>query len=111
VSEGVPLAVMEAMGASLPVVATDVGGVPEVVVDAETGLLAPAKDFAGLAECVLNLAASPALRERFGAAGRRRAEQLFSDEAMDAAYDTLYQSLLPASRRRPSRGLPVVARA
>src|SRR5207248_3814804 len=66
VSEGIPLTVIEAMAAGLPVVATDVGGLREVVADGLTGLLAPAKDAAALADCVWRLAGDPELRRRMG---------------------------------------------
>ncbi len=94
INEGIPLTVIEAMAAGLPVVATDVGGVAEVVRDGETGLLAPAGDDAALAGHVLRLAADPATRDHMGRAGRARAFALFSEEKMLAAYDGLYREML-----------------
>ena len=70
ISEGIPLTLIEAMAAGLPVVATRVGGVPEVVVDGETGLLAPAGDDRALAELVFRLVATPDLLEDLGVKGR-----------------------------------------
>ncbi|MCC6730429.1 MAG: glycosyltransferase family 4 protein [Chthonomonadales bacterium] len=72
-----PIAVMEAMAASLPVVATTVGALEEAVVDGETGFLLPPGDGQGLAEAVERLVASPRLRLTMGQAGRLRAEGRF----------------------------------
>jgi glycosyltransferase involved in cell wall biosynthesis len=96
VSEGVPLTVIEAMAAGLPVVATRVGGVSEVVEDGATGLLAPPGDAAALAEKVLTLADNCGLRVQMGARGRTRAAARFSETKMLAAYEHLYEEMLGA---------------
>lgn len=75
-----PRVVMEAMAVGRPVVGYAGGGVPEMVVDGETGLLCAAGDTDGLAAAMVRLAADARLRERLGAAGRRRARQHFSIE-------------------------------
>jgi glycosyltransferase involved in cell wall biosynthesis len=93
-SEGIPLTVIEGMAASLPVVATKVGGLPEVVEDGGTGWLAPSGDAAGLAERVLRLSADPGLRMQMGRRGRERAETLFSEQQMHARYDRVFQEIL-----------------
>jgi glycosyltransferase involved in cell wall biosynthesis len=93
VSEGIPLTVIEAMAAGLPVVATDVGGLREVVADGVTGLLAPAGDAAAVAECVLQLADAPELRRAMGAAGRERAKDHFDEPRMAAEYGQIYREL------------------
>jgi glycosyltransferase involved in cell wall biosynthesis len=90
-SEGLPMSVLEAMATGLPVVASAVGGVPEAVSASETGTLVPARDSAALAEALRRLVADPALRERFGEAGRRRAEREFSLERFEREHLELYR--------------------
>ncbi len=94
VSEGIPLTLIEAMAAGLPVVSTNVGGVAEVVQADETGILVPAGDDAGLAAAVLHITRDSKARARMAEAGCRRANEKFSDEHMLCAYDRLYQELL-----------------
>ncbi|MCI0463332.1 MAG: glycosyltransferase [Gemmataceae bacterium] len=94
VSEGIPVTLIEAMAARLPVVSTRVGGVAEVVEDGQTGLLAPPGDDAGLAEKILHLAADPELCRQFGQSGRERANRLFSERQMHAGYLRLYGEML-----------------
>jgi glycosyltransferase involved in cell wall biosynthesis len=96
VSEGIPLTVIEAMAAGLPVVATDVGGLREVVADGTTGLLAPAGDDAALAERLVCLADDPDLRHWMGAAGRARAKRHFDEPRMAADYARLYREMCHA---------------
>jgi glycosyltransferase involved in cell wall biosynthesis len=95
-SEGIPLTLIEAMAAGLPVVATDVGGVSEVVADGRTGALAPARDDARLAEHCLRLAADPVLRAAMGRRGRERAAERFAEPQMHAGYRQLYEEMLRA---------------
>lgn len=73
---GVPL--VEAMAAGLPVVASRTGGIPEIVVDGETGLLVERADVSGLAATILELLADPERRRRMGAAGRERVLRRFT---------------------------------
>ncbi len=105
-SEGIPLTLIEGMAAGLPVVATRVGGVAEVVVDGQTGLLAPAGDADALAARILRLADDRDLRERLGRAGRVRARASFDEGRMIAAYDRIYGEVgdraSGARRPRPS---------
>jgi glycosyltransferase involved in cell wall biosynthesis len=80
--EGMPLVVLEAMAAGLPVVASRVAGIPEVVVDGETGWLVPPEEPAALAAALAALLADPAEAARRGAAGRRRVEERYRPETV-----------------------------
>lgn len=91
--EGCPNALLEAMAAGKPVVATRTGGIPEVVVDGKTGLLVPPEDVDALQAALRRLAADPALRASMGAAGRERARAEFSANRVVGAYESLYSEL------------------
>jgi glycosyltransferase involved in cell wall biosynthesis len=93
ISEGIPLAVIEAMCAGLPVVCTNVGGTSEVISDSQTGLLAPAGDDAALADALLRLHRDPDFRRRLGENGRARAQELFSEERMARRYLAIYERM------------------
>ena len=99
-SEGAPISILEAMAAGLPVVASDVGGVGELVADGETGLLVPSADPARLAEALRALLPDPGLRRRLVAAGRARAGERFDLPAFRDAHLELY------ARELARRGLP-----
>mgnify|MGYP003601663198 CR=1 FL=1 len=88
-----PRVIMEAMCHGIPVVATRVDGIPEMVEDGSTGFLAEAEDVAGLASSVERLLHDEGLRRRMGAAGRERAENLFSPATYVRAMRDLYQRL------------------
>ncbi|MCG8462337.1 MAG: glycosyltransferase family 4 protein [Holophagales bacterium] len=92
--EGFPLAILEAMAAGLPVVATDVSGNPEAVDDGATGLLVPRLDSAELAEALCKLIADPARRRRMGLAGREKVERDFDIQKIAGEYVKLWQDLL-----------------
>jgi L-malate glycosyltransferase len=94
VSEGIPVTILEAMAAGVPVVATNVGGVPELLNDGVTGLLAPAGDAASLADALLRLAGDPVLRGQFAERARRHAESEFSESRMIQRYDSIFQEML-----------------
>ncbi len=98
ICEGMPIAVLEAMAAGLPVLATAVDGIPEVVIDGEAGLLSPPRDAAAFAQRLEALAADPALRHRLGAAARHRVETTFSAGRMARNTAAIYHDLI---RRSP----------
>jgi len=93
ISEGIPLTLIEAMAAGLPCVSTAVGGVPEVIVDGQTGLLVEAGVPADMAAKLQRLVEDADLRAALGAAGRARSRTHFSDIRMHAAYQNLYRQL------------------
>jgi glycosyltransferase involved in cell wall biosynthesis len=96
INEGTPVSAIEALAAGRPVVATRVGGVPDVVREGEDGFLVDAGDVDALAERLAQLAADRELRERLGAAGRARVIPRYSVERLIDDIDRLYRSLLEA---------------
>jgi glycosyltransferase involved in cell wall biosynthesis len=90
VSEGIPVTLIEAMAAGVPIVSTAVGGVPEVVVDGTTGLLAAAGDVAGIATALAQLADDQRLRRKLADAAEHRVRDRFSEDSMIARYDELF---------------------
>ena len=96
--EGWGMSLLEAMACGKPVVATRIGGVPEVVEEGKTGLLVPPGDSPALAEALLRLLRDPALRTRMGEAGRRRAERLFDQRRQVEQITAVYDNILGPSR-------------
>lgn len=93
-AEGISNTILEAMASGLPVLATDVGGNPDLVAAGQTGLLVPAGDDDAMAAALLQWTADPAAATAMGRAGRARVEEEFSLQAMVAAYQGLYERLL-----------------
>jgi glycosyltransferase involved in cell wall biosynthesis len=93
-TEGNPLSLMEAMAAGLPVVATSVGGVPEIVEDRKQGLLVKPHDCHGMAAAMVRLSQDPVERLEMGRAAGRRAEEEFSATRMAGVYAQLYEDIL-----------------
>lgn len=94
ITEGISLTLLEAMSCSIPVVATEVGGNPEVVIDCETGYLVPARNPELLAEKIEDLLENLTLRNRMGQAGRERVIETFSLSRAADQYFSLYQEIL-----------------
>ena len=88
------LALIEAMAAGVPAIATDVGGVGDVVRDGETGLLVPPGNPEALSRAVLRLAGDPALAAALAGRASRHVREHFSADTMLAAYARLYRELL-----------------
>jgi glycosyltransferase involved in cell wall biosynthesis len=93
-NEGTPVVAIEALAAGCPVVATGVGGVPDVVRDGVDGFLVPMGDTDALAERLARLAADPELRATMGAAGRESVPSRYAVERLVGDVDELYRSLL-----------------
>jgi glycosyltransferase involved in cell wall biosynthesis len=91
--EGFPLAVLEAQLARVPVIAADVGSVPEAVVDGQTGVLVPATDPAALATALKGLASDPERRRRLGDAGRALVLERYTAAHMARRFEQLYQQV------------------
>ena len=89
--EGLGVAILEAMAMALPVVASDVGGIPEIVDAGRTGVLVPPEDAAALASAIAALDRDRALAHQMGAAGRARVLAEFSMEVMADRYERLYE--------------------
>ena len=96
--EGMSNTILEAMAAGRPVVATEVGGNPELVQDGTTGYLVPAGEEGPMAERIGELLRDEALRAKLGAAGRAHVEEVHSMGGMVRAYTDLYEEVW--SRRR-----------
>ena len=92
-AEGTPITLLEAMASGLPVVASDVGGIPEVVSPGHTGMLVAPTDHAGMAAALAAYFSDPPLAARHGAAGRSTIEQHYSITAMLTNYTALYDAL------------------
>jgi glycosyltransferase involved in cell wall biosynthesis len=102
-SEGFSNAIIEAMAASLPVVATDVGGNAEAVENGVSGLIVPPEDIAALSDAILRLLSDPAKAKEMGAMGREAALEKFTIDAMMRRITGAYASLLGGGTMPPSR--------
>ena len=100
-SEGISLTILEAMASGLPVVATSVGGNPEVVVNGGTGLLVPSGKPREMADALLMMWRSPAKRAEYGEAGKHRVKELFDIRHTVAEYELLYDRVVSNTRREP----------
>jgi glycosyltransferase involved in cell wall biosynthesis len=93
-SEGLPMSILEAMACGLPVVATRVGGIPEVVLDGQTGILVSSQDVPQFASALETLVQQKSIRENLGSQGRQRVVEHFSRQRMVQEYQALYESLM-----------------
>jgi glycosyltransferase involved in cell wall biosynthesis len=93
ISEGVSLTILEAMAAELPLVATAVGGTPEVVRHGVTGVLVPARQPGALADAMIALSASPERRHALGVVARLSVEERFAIDGMVERYASVYERL------------------
>lgn len=103
--EGVPISILEAMAAGLPVVATAVGGVPSIVTDGETGLLVPPGNPPELARAIETLAGEPTTRATLGEAGRQRVLREHTVDHLVARVEAVYAELLD-ERAAPTPARP-----
>jgi glycosyltransferase involved in cell wall biosynthesis len=94
--EGFPITILEAMAAGKPVIATDVGGCAEAVVDGETGLIVPPENPQALAEAISALISDIERARAMGEAGRSRVEREFTVDRMVEQHLELYQSIIGA---------------
>jgi glycosyltransferase involved in cell wall biosynthesis len=99
-SEMLPISILEAMRAGLPVIASDVGGVSEAVVHGETGILVPSGSVSVLAEALAKLTENAVLRRSLGLAARRRFTESFLSSCMDERTRSLYREVLLEHRSR-----------
>jgi sugar transferase (PEP-CTERM/EpsH1 system associated) len=98
IAEGVSNTILEAMASGLPVIATRVGGNPELVEHRRTGILVPASDPIAMADAINSYARDPKQRQEHGLAGRLRVEKHFSIDAMVSGYLRVYDSVLNGPR-------------
>ncbi len=98
-SEGLSSAILAAMASSLPVIATRVGGIPELVIDGKTGYLVPPDDPESLATALTRVLSSRGLRKELGAAGRARVETHFTLQRKLDRSESLYRRLI--ENRKP----------
>lgn len=94
VQESFPRVALEAMAANVPVIATNVGGLPEAVEDGRTGIIVPPTDVDALASSIRYLVENPHIRKNMGDAGRRRVEEKFSLESNIRSTEALYLDVL-----------------
>lgn len=98
-AEGISNTILEAMAAGLPVIATHVGGNPELVIEGKTGTLVPAGDVDAMAQAIVAFAVNTESARSAGVAGRAEVERRYSLDAMVRAYQSLYDRLLFGTAR------------
>lgn len=103
-AEGISNTLLEAMACSLPLVATHVGGTPEIITEGEQGLLVEPQSPKALAEALLTLLKNESLRKKMGASGRKKVERNFNWEATVSSYAEVYHKVLPRQTQRILEG-------
>jgi sugar transferase (PEP-CTERM/EpsH1 system associated) len=103
-AEGISNTILEAMATGIPVIASEVGGNTELVLDGETGITVPAGDVDALAAAILSLSCDPQRSTAMGLAGRKRVEEKFSLPVMMMKYQSMYERLLSERASRLTRG-------
>ena len=99
--DGLPNVLMEAQSQKLPVIATNVSAIPELVIDGETGLLVPERDTAAMTAALARLCADPVLRQQFAEKGDKRLRELFDSNGwIGKLYEKLHVSSVEAGRGR-----------
>ena len=104
-SEATPVAILEAMATALPIVASHVGGVPQLVLDQQTGMLVKHADPEAFADAISAYIRDPEMRAQHGAAGRAHIQACYSVDAMVAGYDRLYSSCRGRKRQRATENI------
>jgi sugar transferase (PEP-CTERM/EpsH1 system associated) len=106
IAEGTPVTILEAMATGLPVVATRVGGIPEVVQQGRTGMLTPSGDAAALADALALYVCQPEIGREHGQAGRATIEQCYSINVTVETYSGLYDGLLTNNHQQKAAETP-----
>jgi glycosyltransferase involved in cell wall biosynthesis len=101
--EGLGTAILDAMALGRPIVATQVGGIPEIVLQGKNGLLVPPRDPQKLAEAILKLANDPILRDRMGAFGREHAKNFTVEKVIQRTEEIYFRALDRLNRRNAHR--------
>ncbi len=99
-TESFGLAALEALSCKVPVIATTVGGLPEVVIHGESGFLHEVGDVEGMAASALKLLTDEPMRQAFGEAGRRRSVEVYGQEPIVARYRSIYERVVEQARAR-----------
>ncbi len=105
-SEGMPYAALEGMCMQLPLVASDAGGIPEVVLNGQTGLLFPSNNLAGFTKALLRVSGDASLRQRLGQAGKERIASHFSPEVRTQNFIRLYHENIQSSHAMVTKPTP-----
>ena len=99
--EGMPMALLEAVSASVPVVTTAVGDIPKLIIDGESGLVIPVEDPVLLAKAIQEIWQGPELAKKLAVSAYKRMAERYSNRVMGEKYSKLYRSLLVHSKTQP----------